>query len=412
MNKPMTVAVLSRNLVWLLLVGLLSACEGDPRPLEEAVLSNQLQLVSLAIEPAGADTDDLFVNPGRQLQFSVSGTSVSNESLQLDNENRRWNSSVPSVGSISDSGFFTALSDGRTVVSVRIGGVDSEPFAVNVSNASVQAIVEIQGDEFLSSCSAATYIARGMFSDGSNRALRELSWALQPVQAGTEGANSSLNLATGTQVEVQARAPGAFSLVASQEGFSLPMQITVLDDLQSLSIDGVPAELSNNETVSLSATAVTISDDATLSTRNVTDLVRWRINANAAIAEISNGDDGGELTGLIGGSGFVEAVCGNSVGSAELIVNEDNFFGFRLSPSGTQTIARGQTIAFSAFATPDGETDAEDVTGRVIWSISDRDVAELDVDGDEVEVTGRRSGQATLVARFANDRLEITIDVQ
>ena len=400
-----------RSLAAVLLVIFLSACDGDPRPFEEAVLANQLQLVSLTIEPAGADVNDLFVNPGRQLQFSVSGISSSNLPLTIDNENRRWSSSAPSVGSINSSGFFTALADGVTTVSVRIGGVDSEPFVVNVSNASLQAITEIQGAQVVSLCSAETYTAIGTFSDGSLRTLRELSWALDPLQAGAEAGNG-LSQATGEQVDVLARVPGVFSLVATQDGFSLPLPITVEDDLQSVRIEGVPAELSNNETVSLSALAVTISNEATITTRDVTDIVLWRISANAAIAEITSGVNGGELTGLIGGSGFVEAVCGSSMASAPLIVNEDNFFGFTVSPADAQTISIGQTLEFTASATADGEADAEDVTERVDWSISDDDVADLEVDGDEVEVTGRRSGVATLVARFGNNQLEIVITVQ
>ncbi len=395
-----------------LLLVLLSGCEGDPRPFEEAVLANQLQLTSLTVDAAGADVLPLFVNPGRQLQFSVSGSSSSGLPLAIDGENRRWSSSVSSVGSITDSGLFNALSDGVTVVQVRIGGIDSEPFEVNVSTATLTAVTEIQGQAELSSCSAATYTATGTFSDGSDRALREISWQLDPVQSGAAGSNSSLSQATGAQVEVQARAPDNFSLVASQDGFSLALPITVLDDLQSIQIDGVPAELSNNETVSLNASAVTITD-ATVTTRNVTDIVVWRINANSAIAQITNGIDGGELTGLTAGTGMVEAICGERLATAPLVVNEDNFFGLSVSPSGAQTIAIGQTLVFTATATRDGETEVEDVTESVRWTISDPDdAAELDVDGDEVEVTGRRSGEATLVARFANTSVEVVITVQ
>ena len=391
---------------------LLSACEGDTRALEEAVLSNQLQLASLTLQPAGVASSPLFVNPGRQIQFSVAGASTSGLPLVLDSNNRRWASSNSNVGAISDAGLFTALADGVTTVSVRIGGVDSTPFTINVSNAELVSVTAIDGPTEVSSCSVVSYSASGTFSDGSTRDLANLDWSINPLPSGNNGSDSTLGNVTSTSVEVEARAPGVFSVIATQNGVSMEQPVTVFDDLQSLQIEGVPQELSNNETVSLSAIATSGNGADGQVTRDVSDIVFWQVTAERNIAQFDRQVSGGQLTGLVGGTGLVEAFCGNLQAAVPLTVVEDNFVGFAISPNGAQTIGPGQSIDFIATATPFGDSELEDVTDRVEWSISNSDIAELDVDGDEVQVTGRRAGEAILVAEFAGERFEISITVQ
>ena len=390
----------------------LVACEGDTRSLEEAVLGSDLQLNSLSIVPVSGESQPLVVNSGRQVQFSVSGSSSLGLPLSIEGDDRRWSSSRSSVGSVTDAGLFTALSDGETDISVRIAGVDATPFRIQVSNAELAAVTEINGPVEVSSCSVASYTARGMFSDGSTRSLADVTWSLDPAPMGNSATDNTLGLTTTSEAEVEARGPGVFSLVATQDGTSFSLPVTVLDDLQSLTINGVPTELSNNETVSLTATADSLNENTSILARDVSDVVFWQVTASRNIAVFDRAASGGQLTGLVAGVGEVEAFCGNAQASVPLTVVEDNFVSFTVSPSGAQTIGPGQDIIFTASAIPFGDDEAEDVTERVEWSISNSDVAELGVDGDEVEVTGRRAGTAILVAEFANERLEITITVQ
>jgi len=62
---------------------------------------------------------------------------------------------------------------------------------------------------------------------------------------------------------------------------------------------------------------------------------------------------------------------------------------------------------------PDGDNEAEDVTDdRTTWIISDDEILEIDVRDDEVVVSGRRRGQATLTVRFREEVINIDITVE
>lgn len=400
----------------------LASCEGDPAPFEEGVQLSELQVETLSVRAVGVVAEnELSVNPGRQLQFRIFATNRAGEPVELSSNDRRWSSSQPAFGSITDSGAFTALADGDTQVSVNIGGIQSAAFTVDVSSASLTGISEIRGNTQVSTCSRHEYTAVGSFDDNTFREINNVVWnILAPANTGQNGFDASIYLNSPERAEINARGPQTFDVVATQDGFSQTLQVEVVDDLNLLRIEGVPSELAHNQTVSLRAFADGIEDPAVAQVaRDVTNIVYWTVSAPLNIASITNSTinepRGGRITGTLGGTGMVQAFCGNQSASVPLTVADINYNNFNITPSGDQTLRLGSSITFVARATPDGESEPENVTdGRTLWIPSDTDILEVDVreNEEEVVVSGRRLGVADLVVRFGDDEITIRITVQ
>jgi len=282
----------------LVLVGV-SACEGDPELFEEGVLSNQLQIRTLSISAQGEGAAPLAINPGRQLNFVVSGTNTTGEAIELASSGRRWVSSNPAAGSISDSGRFVALENGVTDVSVLIAGIESARFRVQVSAANLVGVSEIIGPAQVSSCSRPEYTARGSFDDSSTRFIRNITWNIDaPSNDGRNNFDTDIHLNGPERALVNARGPQTVTLIASQDGYSRSFEVEIVDDLGSLRIEGVPNELAHGQTVSLRALAGSEADpEAEQQRRDVTDIAFWQVTAAEVIATVTNdnvaGDDSG-----------------------------------------------------------------------------------------------------------------------
>ena len=291
----------------------LAACEGDPRVLQEAVLASNQNLAGLTIAFTEQTDAQAILNIGEQLQFSFTATDLNGQQVSIENDDRRWISSDTSVGTVSDSGIFTARGNGTAQISLRIGGIfSSNVLPVTVSNAELVSIARIAGPDTVSECSSVSFTAVGLFSDGSERSLSELAWQLVELADGTAGNASIINQNQET-VTIAARGAGMFRLMATQDQFSTIDDILVAADLATLEITPLPANppIVVGQSFVLLANATSSGDSA--NPRPVGNVVSWSLlNGEAAVASIQPAVNGApaQLIGLRAGTGTLVATCG------------------------------------------------------------------------------------------------------
>ena len=426
--KRICVVVLS-----LLSLALIASCDADLQPLEEAVLASNLQIASIEIQPGIAQSDDIVLNAGEQLQFEFSAfNTVSTQALIVETTNRRWSSSNRSVGTISDSGLFVAGADGQTIVSLRIGGVASNPVSITVSSAPLTGIASINGPESVSECSGNTYTATGQFADGTQRLLNNLQWQLvsQDV-ADTNPLNGTSVVPNPSSAVVLARSAGTFTLEATQENFTLQRDVTIFANVNNLQIVAMPfiLPIGSGQTVNLEALA-DFNDGPVGSP--VADIVAWSVinpSGGDTIATVLAPDANGIVMLQAGdaGSATLQALCGSAMSSvvftvidtvfSELLVllEFDNGADDQNISGGTLTLNVGETATITATARPVGTADDSriDVTSlaQVDDVAGDEDAVDID-EGNEIEIQGVSSGTVTLEISVNGDSetFEVTVN--
>lgn len=303
----------SRRVLWtsLLLLSLVSACSGDPRPLEEAVEASQIGLTGLTIGSAVA-TDNITINPGESLQFNLQAVGIDGQDLTVANIDRRWSVSDNSVAKIDHAGFFTAIANGRVTVGLRIAGIVAAPVEITVSDATLTSISIIEGSMTLVECSmSGSFRATGEFDDGSTRVLQDLIWTLQA------GSSGKLLQSSTTEAIVGAQGQGAVTLLVRSGDVTDSVVISVISGLSALEILPPVINVETGATLPLAAQAAYTDSSSTVVTR----LVDWSVDESAGFASISNATFAeGVLSGINVGVTIVTARCASVTTTADVNV--------------------------------------------------------------------------------------------
>lgn len=307
----------SQAAAWLACMVLLSACEGDARPFEEAVEVATLELESLQITAPDITVENLVLNTGETVQLGVQGIDTANTVINLSASDRDWrientDGTATTVATISGNGLLQAHNDGTAQVLVTIGGLLSPAYVVEVSNAALASLEAISGEATIERCRPAEYRLTGRYDDNSIRDLYDVSWTL----ADEDGSLARIEDETNTVGVVTALNTGAVTLTASAAGLSLPRPLEIADTLTGLVITPSPAGVDVGTTLDLEA-AGTYTDDAGTTSIIITDSVSWTVNeAGKEFASVSNsGNTRGVVTGEAEGVATITASCGNdSVG--------------------------------------------------------------------------------------------------
>lgn len=398
----------------LLLAILLAGCDGDPRPLEEAVESSGLQLASIAITPSRDNAGGVFMNIDEQLQFTITGTNTASETFEISSVDRRWVSSNPAVGTINRNGLFSSIANGDVNVSVRVGGVVSPAFSLRVSDATLTSISSIEGNTSLSHCSEANYSALGLFSDGTTRGLGSVVWSL-PAATNAEPIARVLETRD-DRVTVAADSPGQFTLQAAVGDASTVVPVTVADDLESVQIEGVsPIFMILGQTRNLKATALRADE----SRADVTRVVDWSVNGSVNLASVSeNIGSIGLLRALRVGDGSVAISCADQRMEVALRVAEpENIESLAFDPDLPQQLLRlsigTYQMKVEATLTEDNNSTI-DVTDFADWEVtSGEDFISVDNQGSERGlVTLKAQGAAVLEASYAGESKSISLIIQ
>lgn len=367
-------------------------CSGDVDPLEEAIEVRELDLASLSIvRPPDTETlEELVVNPGDRLRFSLAGVNATGGPVDGDDLNavgRNWRVSDPSVATIDANGELVALEDGVVTVDASIGDIVASGVGVEVRLAAATSIERVVGTDPIDPCTIERYAAIGGFSDRSVRLLTErsgLSWevAAAGVERFAADGDGSVRLA--------ASRPGMFELVARLGDAALTEEIVVLDSLDSLAIGPAGAlTVAPGETLELSAIGTFTGTDGVVRERVVTDALDWAITAGDEFASV--GDEPatrGRITAIATGTAEVRASCNEDVSalrqvrvrSVETDASTSTGLAFRGATGGDPAEGDGGTLVVNAtdraagqvrlFVSPGTEYDSdEDVTNQTFWEV-------------------------------------------
>lgn len=390
-----------------LMIVAVTACSGDPRPLEEAVEVNEIGLTRLVISSGVTLTEDIFINPTEQLQFDFTAFDAQATELELDNNNRRWSVSNSAVASITDEGLLTGRSNGEVTIGLDIGGIVATAVTVFVSDAELASIDTITGPASITECSRSTaYNAVGTFTDGSQRQLKAVDWTLADPDSGLlldEDLDS---------VVVGSRGAGSITLQATEDNVSGNLIIEVAADALTLSV--LPADqLDIERTSSVSLVARAQYSDETLAA--VSELVIWSLDEDSGIVTlVQNNGETGVLTGVANGTTSVTATCGDNTANVIVEVVNPDFDSLEIDASDDPLILSltGSGEQLEAIASSI-EGASENVTDTASWSIrSGSDVLQVGNSGSSRGfITPLRAGSAVVAVSFSGITGEATLSV-
>ncbi len=411
-----------------LLVALsLASCDGDVRPLVEAVEANDIDLATIEIQPPASSLMPLFVSPGERLQFSILGRTFEGQSVTVSPNNRRWTSSNSNIASVSDNGLVVAHSNGTVSISARVAGAVSQQFNFEVSDALLQGIERIDGNnggDVLNSCLPQNFTAIGNYGGSDLRALTGVVWSVNTASQMMGAEIFTSNTTPTGGISLVGRQPtggnvGDVVLNATfpaddeigQAAFSFERRFQVSDTLTDLTVAPERVDVEVGRTTRLVASA-TYSNQANPVT--VTNGAEWLVVMGVNTVTVGTvGNSPGVVSGVTGGTATVRAVCGNEFDDA-IVISANNSGSLSFNRNGTILLELSDRT-FSGLRLSTGDTFSSspdrDVTNEAQWSSSNTNVVTVDTDGSERgTLTLLSEGTATISAEFFDT--VITIDVQ
>lgn len=278
-----------------------------------------------------------------------------------------WNSSSPTVASISTSGIASTLATGSSTITASSGSVTSNNATLTVTPATLTAIAIKPASATIAKGLTSNLTATGTYSDGSiGNITSSAVWAIaDPTIASF---NSSTGLATGI-------GQGSTTVTASTGNFTsnsatLTVTAPVLTGIAITPANGIVAKgLSSN----LSATG-TYSDG---STSNLTSSVVWALS-NPAVVSINSST--GVVTGLNNGNATITATQNGIISpAATLNVTDALITGITITPANV-TVVKGLTSNLTATASySDGSSG--NISDSVTWVSSSPTVASISTSG-------------------------------
>lgn len=402
------------------LLGILSACSGDGRPLTEAVEANSLNLKSLTIVPPTGQLNELYVSPGESISLKLEATDTANKAVSLSSDDRRWIVDQPTVLKVDENGNLYALSEGTARVSVRVGGVGSAAFSVNVRDEVLDSIELIKGADSLERCIPTSYQAVGRYlplngsGEGSLRGLYGVKWSVTNTETFNAGsvAKPVNGFASVTGVNV-----GNLQLIAEVGNKRAEKTIEVENTLQEISIDPELAALSIGTTLKLKAKGLFVKDGETPRPDvDLTDAVQWSVLEETTLLSIGNNAfNKGIVTPKLEGDVQVVAACGDISQQKTVLINsrgEASNIGLSLD-GGTSTrqisLAGGPEQLRVSTGTTYNENN--DVTEDADWLVLEgSDIVEFNALSDVGEITPLRVGTAKIQATY--DGRVVTLNIR
>jgi uncharacterized protein YjdB len=310
-----------------------------------------VSLASLAINPVESS-----LKVAATFQLTVTGT-YSNSSSQNLTSLATWSVTDTSVLNVSSTGLVTALSAGTSIVTAAYEGLTVE------RSISVKALLDLgisPASVTLAIASSQQLSVTGTYTDDSVEGVDSLlTWE-----------SSAPNIASiSTSGVILAVSAGTISVTASLQGVSEAIQVTVLPNLVSLTINDLSSTLKVSDTFQLIVTG-TYSD---ASAQNVSSSATWAV-ADAAILNISSA---GLVTALSEGTTIVTAAYEGL--TVERSISVKALLNLRISPASvTLAIASSQQLSVTGTYTDDS---VEGVDNLVTWQSSDSSVATISTSG-------------------------------
>ncbi len=309
-------------------------------------------LTALAISPT---TVTLAIASSQQLNLSGIYSDNSNETLT---NGITWQSSNPSIASISNTGVVLGISAGTVSITAGVGELSSN-LNVTISAATLQSIVVSSPVTQITAGLTSSFSAKGIYSDGTEQDLSN-----QVVWSVSDSTIASIDSETGLLMALQT---GSVSAIASKQGLTSSLSISV----SAATLTGIaitPSELSLAKgTIEPITVTATFSDNTKL---DVGNQVEWT-NSNNEIASIES--DPSTVSALMPGSTTLTASLSGQQAELSIDVTDAELVSLTLSPINT-SIPLGQSQQYSAQGTFSDGT-VQDLTSEVTWLSSNQDKA-------------------------------------
>ena len=302
-----------------------------------------------------------------------------------------WISSNETIGTIDETGLFTAVTAGITAVTATAGNASASALVTVEAPAEpvLESIAVTPETATLAIGDTQPFIVTARDQAGNAMTGVNVTWTSSDEAVGTIDANGAF----------VALAEGTATVTATAGNITEEATVTVISNEPALaSIAVTPSEitLGSGDTATFTATALDQSGDAMTGIE-----VAWT-SSDEAVGTI--GADGA-FTAVADGTTTVTATAGNMTGTAAVTVTTGTS-GVVISPA-TITLGAGESRQFTAtvYDLEGNATPGADVT----WTSSEEAVGTIDADG---LFTAVADGTATITATADNETGTATVTVE
>ena len=343
-------------------------------------------LVSLGVTPPNPS-----IAKGLNTQFTAIGTYTDNSTQNLT-ALVQWNSSDPTVATVSNAsgydGLSVGLNPGSVTITATLGGAAAST-VLSVTPATLVSIGVTPANPSIADGLTSQFKATGVYTDNTTQDLTaSAAWtSSDPSVASISNASASHGLATGVN-------PGSVTITAASGAVSGSMSLTVTPAaLVSIALIPANPSIANGTQQQFAATG-TYTD---ASTHDVTGTVTWS-SSDTTVARISNASGSAGLAMSVSqGSVTITATLGTIAGVTGLTVTPAALVSIAVIPA-NPSIANGTGQQFAATGTYT-DNSTQPLTTSVTWSSSDTTVASIsNAAGSNGLASSAGQGTATITA--------------
>lgn len=290
-----------------------------------------------------------------------------------------WNSSNPSVATVSKDGTVTAVKKGTATITAKAGNMTADcRVKVNVPLESI----EINAADGLDTIKKGQTLQLSVsYTPEDADGERTVDWSSSNEKVAKVSANGL----------VTALADGKTTITAKSGGKTASYEVTVQEiKLTSIAIkESTTIHKGENETLSVTYNPVNTTDDRT---------VKWS-SSDASVATV---DGSGNVTAVRPGQAQIKAQVGNF--TAECLVTVDAPLKEIIPSEQSFDLLKNQTAQISWTLNPSDTTDSRDV----MLESSDRNIVEVEADGTLI---AKKAGTAVITLSGANN-VKATVSVK
>ena len=316
-------------------------------------------LQSIAINAANGS-----IAKGTSGQFTATGTYSDASTANLTSQ-ATWNSTSPTVATISAGGLALGAGTGTSNITATMSGVTSNTFSLTVTAAVLQSIAINAANGSIAKGTSGQFTATGTYSDASTANLTsQVTWnSTSPTIATISAGGLALGAGTGTS-NITATMSGVTS-----NTFSLTVTAAVL---QSIAINAANGSIAKGTSGQFTATGT--YSDAT--TANLTSQATWN-SASPTIATISAG--GLAMGAGTGTSNITATMSGVTSNTFSLTVTAAVLRSIAINAA-NGSIAKGTSGQFTATGTYSDASTAN-LTSQATWNSASPAVATISAGG-------------------------------
>lgn len=363
------------------------------------------EVAALGLSSLSVSSEITLMNADETVQFNVSGADKDGTAISGLGSKVTWATSNEDLATVDGTGLVTAVADGVVTVFASYAYLQAQS-SLTINTADLVQI-NLSGASIIDECKTSEITTRGIFSDGSTRAIAGgLSFSVS--DSSVVSLISSDNAAT-----LMTHKPGIVTVEATKNQITGALDIEVANALQELLISPLQADVSVGGTITYGATGVYAGSE----TVDITPSTAWT-TVDTDIAAF-NTDTNGVVRGIAEGSSSIVAVCGEMSVNAVVRVNAVTLKDVEIN-YGKDSITLdedddGYQLTLRAIYSDDLTGDGNDVTDDADWSnISNAsgNIVVSDDDNDKGELTIIGTGSAYIRAEFEGKSATIVIIVE